>query len=163
MASQTRILDETDNFLLLSEHEEVVVKNKKTEHTFHAGSHYGDPVDGIISTDEKWVVSAGEGLVVSDMLGHQVTAFRNDKPLTWLNDFQALTESDKDWLRSAGSEASLFVHALKLEAPNRIRILLDPWSEYASVWVLEVAPKRLTKLKDGPDLRGQPWRAVSGF
>ena len=157
------ILDETENFLLTSKAENVEILNKNTGEVFAAGDHYGDPTCGAISADERWYISGGEGLIFSAFSGERICAFRGAKRCTLMEKFEIQSEGGTDWLNSKNADDTFFVHALKVENSDRIRILLDPWSEYASVWLLEIANRRLTKLRIGPVLRDQPWRQTVNF
>lgn len=166
MTVMKKIWDETENFLLTSEFETVEIRNKHTGEVCIVGDHYGDPSCGAISADELWCVSGGEGIVFTDFFGRKIYAFRVIRPNTSLEKFKIQSKSDRDWLNSKNSEhpaETFFVHELKIENSNHIRILLDPWAEYASVWRLEISSKRLVKLEEGPDLRNDPWREVVVF
>ncbi len=41
---------------------------------------------------------------------------------------------------------------------DNLRVLVDPWSRNASVWRLNPSTGELSKLRDGPDLRDQPYQ-----
>jgi hypothetical protein len=40
---------------------------------------------------------------------------------------------------------------------------MDPWSEYASVWTLDVLTGELNQEREGPSLAGQPFREEVDF
>jgi hypothetical protein len=163
MVSMKKILGETEHFLMTSEFEQVEITNKETGDIFAGGDHYGNPVAGAISPDERWYVSAGEGLVFFDFSGSQICAFRNAKRSASLEKFGFRSEDERNWLNSKHADDTFFVHSLKVESSNRIRILLDPWSEYASVWLLDITGKQLSKLREGPNLRDQAWQETVDF
>jgi hypothetical protein len=52
---------------------------------------------------------------------------------------------------------------MRLAGPRRARILIDPWSDAAATWELDVATLTLRKIADGPSLVGQPYREVVDF
>lgn len=128
-----RILDESPNYVLAHEFEQVFIFDRYTGKEIPAGDHYGNPECGVIAPDESWFATAGEGIVVY---------------------------SFKDGLREyfRPPKKTIFITAMRFEAPDRLRFLIDPWSDEASVWWLFPTTGKLEKLHDGPDLRDEPYR-----
>jgi hypothetical protein len=128
-----QVLAESHNYLLVHEYEQVFVCARSTGERTEAGSHYGDPQCGVIAPDESWFATGGEGIVIFSFNGGL-----------------------HEYLRRSAS--TFFVSAMRFEAPNGLRVLIDPWSNEASVWFLAPASGQLTKLRDGPNLRYEPYR-----
>ena len=127
-----KTLAESKNFLLCHEFEQVYVIDKVGHQRLKAGDHYGDPTCGIISRDECWFATGGQGVVVFTFRG-----------------------GVQSYLRSIDS--TFQISAMRLESRDDLRILVDPWSDVASVWRLNPETAELTKLRDGPDLREEPY------
>ena len=127
MPSQ-RVLAESRHFVLMHEYERVFVLCRTTGKQVPAGAHHGDPTCGVIAADESWFVTGGEGV--------QVFTF---------------VDGIRDFCREPGSPFS--ISAMRLDDDGAVRILVDPWSDKASVWRLDPAAGALIKLRDGPDLR----------
>ena len=126
------ILDESENFQLGHEWEDVILVDKKSGEKFIVGSHYGDPSCGLIGPDEDWFISAGEGIILYRF---------KDGIKEFLK--SGFVNSDK-------GDGPAFIHAIRLKSNHEVEILLDPWSEYASVWILTVDTMALSKVKEGP-------------
>ena len=135
--SDFRILAESSLFVLGHEFETVLLVDRRTGDRHAIREHYGDPCCGLIGPDDGWFVVGGAGLTYFD--------------------FQ---RGEQSFLRDP---VLLFVHAIRLEASDRVRVLVDPWSDEASVWELDVGGSCMTKLHDGPNLRGEPFRELVPF
>lgn len=133
-------LAESPRFLLRHSYESVVLLDKITNTTYNLGEHYGDPEIGLIAPDESWFVTAGEGLLYFDFTRGLQVFFRSG--------FQ-------DHL---GRDTCAFVHAARIMSGHEVRVLLDPWSPYASTWVLNTASLKVARVCDGPQLMDQPWQ-----
>lgn len=140
-----KTLSESNNYILAHEFEDVILKDKNNGKTYSLGSHYGDPVLGLIAPDESWFITAGEGLLYFDFKRGLHEFFR---------------KGFKDRL---GKEESLFVHSADIESIESVRILIDPWSEYASTWTLFIPSLKLEKIKNGPSMIDKPWQEKVKF
>ena len=138
------------------------LENKITREIKFVGDHYGGPSCGAISENERFCVSGGEGLVISDLAGELTYAFRPN-PLTSSRDFEFHSQREELCMTGFEPTGVFFVHALRVENSNQIRVLLDPWSKYASIWLLSIKNRRLEKLQSGPDLRGHTWTEAVDF
>lgn len=67
-----------------------------------------------------------------------------------------------DGLSYAFLEGS-FIHAMRWDSPNGVRILVDPWSDHNATRRLNVESLQVTKICDGPDLRTEPYRDEVAF
>lgn len=125
-----RVLADSPHFLLGHEWENVILVDKLTGNGKSIGSHYGDPKIGLISPDEAWFVTGGEGV-----LCHR------------------LAQGSFSFLRD-GPDNTYFVHSMRFEGPLVLRVLIDPWSNKASVWQIDLATTTIRKLHDGPFIEG---------
>ena len=135
MTPLLRVLAESPRYVLGHSHEQVYVLEKGTGTYREAGEHYGDPKSGIIDPQERWFLAAGEGLT-----------------------FYTVQNGVVELLRGEAEADPYFVSSMRLEAEGTVRLLVDPWSDKASVWRFFPDGHRLEKLHDGPDLRREPWR-----
>ena len=135
-----KILSESKSFILCHEYEDVFLKDKRNGATHDLGNHYGDPRVGLISPDENWFITAGEGVLYFDF----------ERGLR-----EYLREGFKD---NFGKDGCAFIHSARIESSDSVRILIDPWSEHASTWVLSISSLTVTKIKDGPCMDGKPWQ-----
>ena len=106
MKSHIRFLAESENFKVVSEHENVDLYFKNnTRKTICIGDFYGDPSCAIISRDEKYAVSAGCGLIIyllknpyeefqyNNHCVQYTEVFRDPKNIWWID---ALYQSEQD-------------------------------------------------------------------
>ena len=135
-----RILSESENFILGHDYESVFLKDKRNGNNHDLGSHYGEPELGLIAPDESWFITVGEGVLYFD--------FERG-----LHDF--LQKGFNDHL---GNNSCAFVHSARIESNDSVRILTDPWSEYASTWLLSISSLNIEKISDGPSMIGKPWQ-----
>lgn len=140
-----RVLDESNDFTLYHDYENVYLLNKRTQEKYSLGSHYGDPKSGLISPEQDWFITIGEGLLYFDFQRGLKSLFRSDFP-----DF-------------FGKDSSAYIHAVRYEPDSGVKILLDPWSDYASTWLLNLETLEVTKLSDSPSLVDQPFREEVEF
>ena len=140
-----RTLDESENYFLIASAEDATLLDKRSMEKIEVGVHYGDPIVGIIAPDESWFLTAGEGIIYFD--------FQRKFHYFWRRE-------DKSY---QGKEPCLFINAARWEPPGFVRILVDPWSEQASTWLLDIEQLRLEKISDGPSLIGEPWREDVDF
>jgi hypothetical protein len=125
----------------------VEVLRKKDGLLLPAGDHCGDPALGLIASDESWFISAGEGLQCYSIREGLFTFFRRGHPP----------------IAADSLEHCWWVHGARLEALHSVRILIDPWSGFSSVWRLDLNNFDLTKLADGPYLADTPYRDLVDF
>lgn len=59
---ELRTLAESTNYVLCHSYESVFVVDRRDGTSRSAGDHYGDPVVGLISPDECWFCTGGEGV-----------------------------------------------------------------------------------------------------
>lgn len=152
-----KTLAESENYILSHEFENCELVHKHSKNVVHVGDHFGDPTCGLIAPDETWCITGGEGLIVWLPQGKSWTGLRSRDTGSETGELQITNPQDAAWLATFGVESHRSVHDMKLESATSVRILLDPWSDYASVWLLDIVSKALTKLKDGPNLQDQAW------
>ena len=131
-----KTLAESQHYRLV--HESVFLVEKTTGVRTPVADHYGDPAVGLIDKNEQWFATGGEGLVYLDFTRGVREFFRKGRP--------------------PNAEQTYFVHAMRPDGEEQIRVLIDPWSEFASTWVLDVRTLALRKLADGPSLVDEPYR-----
>lgn len=125
------VLAESNDYVLEHEYETVFAYCRANRELAIVGDHHGDPSCGVIAIDGSWFAVGGEGVSVFTRSGEANTFLRD--PLC-------------------------HVSAMKLDENDSIRVLVDPWSDNASVWRLTPSTGDLAKLRDGPDLRGEPFQ-----
>ncbi len=152
-----RTLAESKSYILTHDSEYARLQHKKTGEETAVGDHYGDPGCGVIAPDESWCITGGEGLVLWFQQGSMWTGFRTPDPGAKMSQLGFTNPEDVRWLKSFTEDACHFVQDMKLAGPDNVRILLSPWSGYASTWLLDVKVKILTKIADGPSMQDQPW------
>lgn len=138
--SAFRFLAESSRFILGHSYETVIVVNKIDGSEFSAGEHYGDPKVGLITPDESWFVTAGEGLQCFSIQRSLVTFFRRGRVP----------------LGPEATEPAWFVHSARLESQHLVRVLIDPWSAFSSVWQVDLDTLSLSRLSNGPFLAESP-------
>lgn len=131
MADPTlRCLAESQNFLLGHSYESVVVVDRRDGSTQDAGDHYGDPAAGLITSDERWFVSVGEGVQCLSTEGKLLTFFRRGFPPL------SLESTAPAW----------YVSAVDLIAAHKLRVTIDPNSIESSKWAIDLDTEAVTKL-----------------
>lgn len=114
-------LDENEKFLLGHLFEMVYLINKKRKRQICLGGcSYGDPTCGIISSNSKWCIVGGSEIIIWEESG--TITFIADKPLNW-------------------------VHDLRQKGTFEVEILIDPWSDQAAIWHLNIITLDRYKLK----------------
>jgi hypothetical protein len=129
--STLRRLAESKNFLLAHSFESVVVIDKRDGSTRDAGDHYGDPVAGLITPDERWYVSAGEGVQCFSAEGTLLTFFRRGTP-------------------PLGPESAMpawFVSSVNLNAAQTLIVTFEPNDCDAPEWAIDLDTATVTKLR----------------
>lgn len=130
-ATQLHPLAESQRYLLGHVYEEAQAFDKLNAQTLVVGEHYGDPTSGLISPDELWFISGGEGVQCYSLTERKIHTFfrRGFPPL------------------SPDSRAPYWpVHVITLVAPQKIRIEIDPLSEFDSTWELELDTLSLSRV-----------------
>lgn len=151
------ILAQSEHYVLRNLYEACELLHRQSNKITDVGDHYGDPACGIIAPDETWCITGGEGVILWTRTGKSWTGFRPPGSGRETDELQFAKPEDAAWLNSVTSGIYQSVHDMKIESPTSLRILLDPWDDFASTWRLDVMSKSLTKLKDGPSLQDQPW------
>jgi len=116
-----RVLYETDQLILGHEFEYAYLIWKKGKKEIYMGGFYGDPSCGLISENNDWCLVAGDTSVV------------------WRNDGTILPIEDND-LR--------WIIQLRQTAPYEAELLIDPYSEKAAVWKLDIKTLKFDRLRD---------------
>lgn len=151
-----RTLAESKNYILCHEYESVYVQHKSsTKEKLYIGSHYGDPKCGIIAPTETWFLAGGEGLTFFDFLQGATEIIRESR--------KVIRDSENRVKRIVDSSPKWWVHSMRLETKYSVRILIDPWDDFASTWLLNIPDLKLTKLRDGPSFIDQPYREEIDF
>ena len=138
-----RILATSESFVLGHLCESVEVINMNDNSIVDAGDHYGEPMVGLITPDERWFITGGEGLQCYSAETGLIRYFHRGCP--------PLAADCPEWF--------WFVHGARLESPHVVRILINPWCEFASVWQLDLDTGLLTRLREGPFLAGTPYQS----
>lgn len=131
-----RALAESEHYIVGHEFETAYLVEKATGVKTYLDDHYGDPTCAVIAPGEDWFAVGGVGITYFDF-ARGVRKFKQS--------------------------SSQCVHAMRANGPDRLRVLLDPWSECASVWELHTKSLSLRKLTDGPFLADEPYREVVEF
>ena len=127
-------LDENLLFLLGHVFEQAFLIDKITSQEIGIFTFDSDPTCGLIGTNNDWCVIGGDILIVK-------TFFDNTLRTLPLHSINALKKIDD----------------------YKVQILIDPWSEKASIWQLEIdinnpaKPINLFKIKDLPDYKDKPY------
>ena len=123
------ILDETANFILMYKYEDAYLLVKATKEEVYLGDFYGEPTCGVISKINDWCIVAGAKLVV------------------WTeNEIIEIVDSD-----------IAFVFEIRQIDKNKVEILIDPYSENASIWEFDVLTKGKRKIKDFLSCKGKEY------
>lgn len=131
MADSTlRTLAESQNFVLAHSYESVFVIDKRDGKKRDSGDHYGDPVAGLITPDERWFVSVGEGVQCLCSDGRLVTFFHRGRP-----------PSDGVPAKVASS-----VSAVHLASDHTLRITVDSNSDETSEWLINLDAEAVTRV-----------------
>ena len=128
-----KTLAETDQLVLKACYEDAVLLQRPFEKVLWEGSYYGDPNCWLIEKDSKWAIIGGEYLGI------------------WtVNDTCDFKQSEVAWsvdIRQAG--------------PWKAEFLIDPHSEHAAIWEIDLQTFKLQKLRPFPDYKGT--EVVEGF
>ena len=117
--------------MLAHSYESVFVIDKRDGSKRVAGDHYGDPSAGLITPDERWFVSVGEGVQCFSSNGRLLTFFRRGYP-----PLDSVASTVPAW----------FMSAVELDPEHRLRVLVDPASEEASTWTIDLEAETVVRL-----------------
>jgi hypothetical protein len=148
-------LDETSNFRLFTDYEEVYALDKRSDARFWIGSHYGDAKCGLISPEETWFLAGGEGLTYFGFQKGFIELLREERLV--------ISKNSRGRVKAHFDKKVMFIHSIRLESVDAVRVLVDPWSDQASTWLLNISDLQLTKLRDGPSLVDQPYQEEIDF
>lgn len=120
-------LCETDKLLLIHEYESVKLIEKHSTKVLFEDDFYGDPSCGLIDSNNKWAIVAGEHISL------------------WTpNKSKIFTLNDLKW-----------IHALRIINLEHVEILIDPWSIDASIWQINTKTFSLKKIKEFNDYKNK--------
>jgi len=123
------VLYETTTLSVGNVFERVYLINKATQHLTCIGEIYGDPTWGLISDKEDWAIVGGQTLIL------------------WQAPNFIVQMEDEELVGS--------VRARQI-SPNELEILVDPFSDKSSVWLLNVDSLLIRQLITRDKLKG-PW------
>jgi len=113
----TKIINETDLLKLEHEFESTFLVNKVNHQVLMVDDFYGEPVCGLIDTENNWAVVAGAHLTLwkPDLeIKYQTKEFKN-------------------------------IHSIRLKNNKTIEILTDPWDKVSAIWELDLQTNELIK------------------
>lgn len=142
-----RVLAETANYVLRHEYEYCTLLHKPSGQEVYVGDHYGDPGCGLISPDETWCVTGGAGVILYHLSAGEWIGFRRNVTESPSKELAVPEADDRNWLKGFAAEPCLFVEHMQFASPTEVRIELDPHSDYASVWRMDVTVKTLTRIR----------------
>lgn len=120
-----RILDETEKYVVGHIFEDAYVIEKSTGAEIVHDDFYGDPSCALISRNNDWAIIAGEHLTI--WTKGSITRIENPE-LQW-------------------------ICAVRTNDDRTVEILIDPWSDKASIWALDIATLQVEKIRDFFDYR----------
>ncbi|GGB03203.1 hypothetical protein [Puia dinghuensis] len=126
-----------ENYVMSLGHlyEEAYCYNKLTKEEIGIWQFQHDPTCGVVSKNNDWCLVGGEILILRTFFDRTV------RPIGDLQD----------------------IHEIRLIDENTAQILIDPWSENAAVWQLDLVMNRaapafsLWKIKDFKDYPDKPY------
>ena len=122
-SSDLQVLAESAHFRLEHSYEDVRVVDKRDGSVLPAGDHYGDPGVGVITADEQWFCSGGEGVLCLSRAGVMLSFFR-----------------ERGVGAASGPVATWFVHDMVESAPNHLRVVFDDAAH--GIWMIDLATAR---------------------
>jgi hypothetical protein len=122
-----KILAENDIFIVGHVYEYAYLINKQTKEEIEVGNFYGNPYCAIISKTNDWVLIGGEHL---ELWVNGRMSDLSDNGLTWIVDMRQVSDSLAE-------------------------LLIDPFSEQAAVWRIDITTKQLNKVRDFHEYRGK--------
>ncbi|MFA8436823.1 MAG: hypothetical protein ACEPOZ_20135 [Marinifilaceae bacterium] len=127
-----RELAVTENYVLGHIEEDAWLVQKSDHYQWDMGDMHGNPSCGLIGPGEDWCMIGGRGIILRK-------------------------EECRELIYICRKEVES-IHDAKLISDYEVKILVDPWSEYAAVWKFDTRSLKLQKLQDGPYLREQAYR-----
>ena len=124
------ILDETNSLLLSYKYETVWLKDKSSNTTLYEQECYGDPTSGLIDIKSKWALIADEYLTLWRL--NKVTVIKDEK-LKWIYD-------------------------MRLKSNELVELLIDPWSDNAAIWEININTLKFKKVKDFLDYQNKEYQ-----
>ena len=121
------MLAESTNYTLGHSYESVFVVDKRDGSVRPAGDHYGDPSIGIVTQDERWFCTGGEGVQCFALDGTLLTFFREGQP-------------------SAGAPTiatAWFVRDLVLTSRNSLEVSFD--LDELGTWTIDLSTACVTR------------------
>lgn len=115
-----RILYETERYELIHVFELTYLIDKTTRKEIFIGDFYGDPSCGLIDKENKWCIVGGDRIVI------------------WGQD---------EIFEIAARELSCAFELRQIKE-NTVQVLIDPWSDYAAIWEIDVLNKIYVKICD---------------
>jgi hypothetical protein len=122
-SNEMRVLAESAHYRLEHAFEQVFVVDKRDGTRQLAGDHYGDPGVGVITADEQWFCSGGEGVQCLSRAGVFLSFFRQRAPG-----------------EAPAQNAVWFVHDLTESAPGQLRVVFDRHEH--GIWTIDLATAR---------------------
>ena len=123
-------LDETDSYVLFSEHEDIFLFDKDLNKEVWRISMYGNATCGILGLVNEWAVVGGENLII------------------WINNkFYEVKEPLYKW-----------IYDMRQIGDDEIEFLIDPWSEKSAIWIINVKTMEISKIKDFTQYKGKPYQ-----
>ena len=119
------ILDETDKYFIGHIYEDAYLIDKRNGQEILHDDFYGDPTCGLISKSDKWAIIAGEHIII----------WKNGKT----------TKIDKQEIK--------WVHSIRTSDDEVVEILVDPWTDKAAIWTLDLNNFEIKKVKDFDDYK----------
>jgi hypothetical protein len=104
-------LHETDKFIVGYVFEYAYLISKKNHKEIYMGDFYGDPTCGLIGADNTWCLVGGATL----------NLWREGENILEIED------DDLNW-----------IYKIRQTAPHEVELLIDPWSEKAYIWYLNI-------------------------
>ena len=123
------VLCETDELELSYEYETACLKEKSTGKTLYEEGFYGDPDCGLIDSNNNWVAIGGDHLTIWTPKRVNVV---EDESIKW-------------------------IASMRLKSESVIEILIDPWSDDASIWEISLDTIKATKVRDFLDYKEQKY------
>ncbi len=119
------VLYETDKLILDNKYESAFLRDIITGEILLEEDFYGDPQCGLIDDENRWAIIAGDHVTL------------------W-------TSTSTKTIQIEGMKG---VHALRLKKQGTVEILIDPWSDNASIWELNIEAFEITKIRDFDDYK----------
>jgi hypothetical protein len=162
-----RILAENSLLVVEHEYENAMVRFKQSGEVIEIGDHYGDPIAAVVDPKGCWAAVGGEGLTVWVADRYVDPKYAVIEPRGgWVEVGDGVGIWDGAniyYFLRRGPDNTHFVHSMRFEHPNGVRVLIDPWSDKAATWLLTFEPLSLKKLRDGPSRVDQPYEEIVHF